>query len=102
MMSRRRWTASGQLTTGGADSTGVVLWRQPGVVWQPWRPGRRISQYRKASPGYCDLFLAFAGGGVELAFAKTQAFWRDFQQFVVFDEIQALLQAKDGRRGQLH
>jgi hypothetical protein len=45
--------------------------------------------------------LAFALLGVEFFFAEAEVFGRNFEKFVVFDEVQALFEAEDRGRGQL-
>ena len=52
------------------------------------------------------MWLLFIGAlslvSIEVAFAQTQGLWRHFQQFVVLDEVDALLQAKLCKWRQLH
>ena len=48
---------------------------------------------------YMELALsifAFALDGVELAFAKTEGFGRDFEQFVVEEEVETLFKVELG------
>jgi len=45
--------------------------------------------------------LAFAFFGVELFFAEAEISGSYFEEFVVFDEVEALFEAEDGGWGEL-
>lgn len=46
--------------------------------------------------------MAFALIGIEVALAEAEVFGCDFEEFVVFDEVDALLEAKVGKRRELY